>query len=205
MHDAFYEEAAALFVGLVARVPDDAWHRPALGVWDVRDLVGHTSRSFTTVFTYLDERPEALEVGSAPGYYVATTALVASGGRVAADAVAERGREAGRALGPDPVAAVEALRDRALARLTQAEADDLMTTAAGGMRVRDYLPTRVLELVVHSRDLARALDLELDVPSSLLRAVALLVAEVAVDSGRADVVLDALLGRGTLPPGFSLV
>jgi hypothetical protein len=43
------------------------------------------------------------------------------------------------------------------------------------------------------------------VPSSLLRAVALLVAEVAVDSGRADVVLDALLGRGTLPPGFSLV
>ena len=205
MRDAFYEEAAALFVGLVARVPDGAWDRPALGDWDVQDLVGHTSRSFTTVFTYLDERPAALEVGSAPGYYVATTALLASGGRVAADAVAERGREAGRALGPEPAVAVEALRDRALARLAAAEPDDLMTTAAGGMRVRDYLPTRVLELVVHSRDLARALDLDLEVPTALLRAVALLAAEVAVDSGRAGVVLDALLGRGTLPPGFSLV
>jgi uncharacterized protein (TIGR03083 family) len=205
VRDAFYEEAGALFVGLVARVPDDAWDRLALGVWDVQALVGHASRSFTTVFTYLDQRPEKLEVGSPAAYYVATTELVASGGHAAADAVAERGREAARALGSDPLAAVETLRDRALARLDQAEPDDLMATAAGGMRVRDYLPTRVVELVVHSRDLARALGVELDVPTTLLRAVALLVAEVAVESGRADVVLDALLGRGNLPPGFSLV
>jgi len=200
--DAFYEEAAALFVGLVARVPDDAWDRPALGSWDVRDLVGHTSRSFVTVLTYLDEPPGSLAVDSAPEYYVATTAVLAASDSAAVD---ERARAAARALGPDPLAAVEDLRRRALARLAEAEPDDLMTSIVGGIRVRDYLPTRVLELVVHSRDLARALGLELAVPTPLLRAVALLAADVAVTAGQADVVVDALLGRGTLPPGFSLV
>lgn len=202
MRDAFYEEAGALFVGLVARVPDDAWHRPALGVWDVRDLVGHTSRSFVTVLTYLDERPAEAAVASASAYYVATTAVLASSDP---DAIDERARAAGRALGDDPLAAVRDLRERTLARLADAEPDDLMASIVGGIRVRDYLPTRVLELVVHSRDLARALGLELAVPTTLLRAVALLAAEVAVDAGQADVVLDALLGRGTLPEGFSLV
>jgi uncharacterized protein (TIGR03083 family) len=202
VRDAFYEEAGALFVGLVARVPDDAWHRPALGVWDVRDLVGHTSRSFVTVLTYLDERPAEAAVASASAYYVATTAVLASSDP---DAIDERARAAGRALGDDPLAAVRDLRERTLARLADAEPDDLMASIVGGIRVRDYLPTRVLELVVHSRDLARALGLELAVPTTLLRAVALLAAEVAVDAGQADVVLDALLGRGTLPEGFSLV
>ncbi|HWK92638.1 MAG TPA: maleylpyruvate isomerase N-terminal domain-containing protein [Luteimicrobium sp.] len=202
MRDAFYEEAGALFVGLVARVPDDAWHRPALGAWDVRDLVGHTSRSFVTVLTYLDERPAEAAVASASAYYVATTAVLASSDPGAID---ERARAAGRALGDDPLAAVRDLRERTLARLADAEPDDLMASIVGGIRVRDYLPTRVLELVVHSRDLARALGLELAVPTTLLRAVALLAAEVAVDAGQADVVLDALLGRGTLPEGFSLV
>ncbi|GMA25017.1 hypothetical protein GCM10025864_27760 [Luteimicrobium album] len=202
VRDAFYEEAGALFVGLVARVPDDAWERPALGTWNVRDLVGHTSRSFVTVLTYLDERPSSVAVESASAYYVATTTVLAASDPRAVD---ERARAAGSALGDDPLAAVRDLRGRALARLDGAEPDDLMTSIVGGIRVRDYLPTRVLELVVHSRDLARALGLELDVPTVLLRAVALLAAEVAVDSGEADVVLDALLGRGTLPDGFSLV
>jgi len=202
VRDAFYEEAGALFVGLVARVPDDAWHRPALGAWDVRDLVGHTSRSFVTVLTYLDGRPAEAAVPSASAYYVATTAVLASSDPGAID---ERARAAGRALGDDPLAAVRDLRERTLARLADAEPDDLMASIVGGIRVRDYLPTRVLELVVHSRDLARALGLELAVPTTLLRAVALLAAEVAVDAGQADVVLDALLGRGTLPEGFSLV
>jgi uncharacterized protein (TIGR03083 family) len=202
VRDAFYEEAGALFVGLVARVPDDAWERPALGTWDVRDLVGHTSRSFVTVLTYLDERPSSVAVGSASAYYVAQTAVLASSDAAAVD---ERARAAGRALGEDPLGAVRDLRARALARLDDAEPDDLMGSIVGGIRVRDYLPTRVLELVVHSRDLARALGLELDVPTALLRAVALLVAEVAVDSGQGGTVVDALLGRGTLPDGFSLV
>jgi uncharacterized protein (TIGR03083 family) len=202
VRDAFYEEAGALFVGLVARVPDDAWERPALGTWDVRDLVGHTSRSFVTVLTYLDERPSSVAVGPASAYYVATTAVLASSDAAAID---ERARAAGRALGEDPLGAVRDLRARALARLDDAEPDDLMGSIVGGIRVRDYLPTRVLELVVHSRDLARALGLELDVPTALLRAVALLVAEVAVDSGQGGTVVDALLGRGTLPDGFSLV
>ncbi|GAA4837694.1 maleylpyruvate isomerase N-terminal domain-containing protein [Luteimicrobium xylanilyticum] len=202
VRDAFYEEAGALFVGLVACVPDDAWQRPALGTWDVRDLVGHTSRSFVTVLEYLDEQPQSAAVVSPSAYYTATTAVLASSD---AGAVDERARAAGRALGDDPLVAVRDLRARALARLDDAQPDDVMGSIVGGIRVRDYLPTRVLELVVHSRDLARALDLDLDVPTALLRAVALLAAEMAVDSGRGGTVVDALLGRGELPEGFSLV
>lgn len=202
VRDAFYEEAGALFVGLVARVPDDAWQRPALGTWDVRDLVGHTSRSFVTVLEYLDEQPQSTAVVSPSAYYTATTAVLASSDPGAVD---ERARAAGRALGDDPLVAVRDLRARALARLDDAQPDDVMGSIVGGIRVRDYLPTRVLELVAHSRDLARALDFDLEVPTALLRAVALLAAEMAVDSGRGGTVVDALLGRGELPEGFSLV
>ncbi|PJI94208.1 maleylpyruvate isomerase family mycothiol-dependent enzyme [Luteimicrobium subarcticum] len=202
MRDEPFEAAAELFVALVARVPPDAWDRPGLGDWDVRALVGHTSRSFTTVLTYLDDRPEASDVGTAGDYYAATSRFLAAADP---EAVAERGRAAGRALGDDPLAAVSDLWDRTVARLVDARPDDLLRTIVGGMRVRDYLPTRVLELVVHSRDLARALGLGLGVPDELVRAVTTLAVDAAVAQGEGGRVLDALVGRGTLPAGFSVV
>ena len=41
------------FRWLVSRVPSDAFDQPGLGVWDVRGLIGHTSRAMSTVITYL--------------------------------------------------------------------------------------------------------------------------------------------------------
>ena len=38
-----FAAATACFVELVARVPDSGWDDPALGVWNVRDLVGHVA------------------------------------------------------------------------------------------------------------------------------------------------------------------
>ena len=52
-----FSSAAGWFLATVQQV-EDRWDRQALGEWDVRALVGHTSRSFTTVETYLD-RPAA--------------------------------------------------------------------------------------------------------------------------------------------------
>ena len=51
-----YFAAAEAFIALVERVPGDAWQRAGLGVWDVRALVGHTSRSLSTVRDYLGAR-----------------------------------------------------------------------------------------------------------------------------------------------------
>ena len=42
---------------------------------------------------------------------------------------------------------------------THAAGEELLTSIVGGMRLADYLPTRVLELVVHTADLAVALGL----------------------------------------------
>ena len=43
-----FGDAAAWFVRTSALV-GDRWGRPGLGEWDVRALVGHTSRSLLTV------------------------------------------------------------------------------------------------------------------------------------------------------------
>ena len=44
-----FAEAARTFVALVARIPQNRWNGPGLGEWNLRSLVGHTSRSLVTV------------------------------------------------------------------------------------------------------------------------------------------------------------
>ena len=58
-----------------------------------------------------------------------------------------------------------------------------MTTIAGGMRLGDYLPTRTFELVVHTADLATALDVPPDVPATAAAQALHVVAELAVADG----------------------
>ena len=48
-----YEVAAELFVNTVEQVGPTQWEQPGLGVWTVRELVGHTSRALLTVELYL--------------------------------------------------------------------------------------------------------------------------------------------------------
>ena len=43
--------AAGTVADLVDAIPDTAWDGPGLGEWDLRALVGHTSRSLVTVVT----------------------------------------------------------------------------------------------------------------------------------------------------------
>ena len=47
-----FEQAVPFFVETVAQVRSDQWEELALGVWNVRDLVGHTSRAMLTVEQY---------------------------------------------------------------------------------------------------------------------------------------------------------
>ena len=193
--------AAECYVVQVARIPLDGLAGPGLGDWDLRALIGHTSRSLVTVETYLDVPAEAVAVGSAAGYY----ALLAATGASTDDAVTERGRQAGAALGEDPAAFVRDLADRVRAKLEQYDAAYALTTIAGGMRLDEYLRTRTFELVVHGYDIAAASGVEPDFDAAALLDAATLAAEVAVSTGRGAELLLALSGRRALPPGFSVV
>ncbi|GAA2729067.1 maleylpyruvate isomerase N-terminal domain-containing protein [Cellulomonas aerilata] len=193
-----FAEAAQWFVGTVALVAD-RWGEPGLGEWDVRALVGHTSRSLLTVESYLARPAERVEVASAPHYYRATRAI-SSGPEVA-----QRGRDAGVALGEDPAGAVAAIAARVVPLVDGSDPAALLTTVAGGMRLADYLPTRTFELVVHTTDLAAALSVPAAVPPVAATQALHLVAALAVEDGHAAPLLLAVTGRAPLPPGFSVL
>jgi uncharacterized protein (TIGR03083 family) len=193
-----FADAARWFVGVAALV-GDRWEAPGLGEWDVRALVGHTSRSLLTVESYLARPAAAVDVGSAPAYYRATRAIAAG------PDVAQRGRDAGAALGDDPAGAVADIAARVVPLVSGADGGALLTTIAGGMRLADYLPTRTFELVVHTADLAAALPVAADVPPSAARQALDLVAALAVDDGLAAPLLLAATGRSPLPRGFSVL
>ncbi|MDP9392978.1 MAG: maleylpyruvate isomerase N-terminal domain-containing protein [Actinomycetota bacterium] len=103
--------------------------------------------------------------------------------------MAQRGREAGAALGADPAAAVQQLVARVLARVDAAEQDVLVATPVGVMRLGDYLPTRTFELTVHTCDLAAALGQPLDVPQVAAVDSCTLLGELAARAGRAGPLL----------------
>lgn len=195
---AAFEDAAAWFVRTASLV-GDRWGEPGLGEWDVRALVGHTSRSFLTVEEYLGRPAERVEVASAVGYYRATREIAAGPG------VADRGRQAGAALGDDPTSAVAEVADRVRALVRGCDGTELLTSIAGGMRLADYLPTRTFELTVHTADLAAALGVPADAPVSAARLALGLVTELAVEDGAAVPLLLATTGRRALPPGFSVL
>src|SRR4030095_11935261 len=118
-----FAEAARTFVDLVWRLPHDRWNGPGLGEWDLRSLVGHTSRSLVTVGAYLGQPVDTEEVPTPAAYYVAIADLDN-------EAVTDRGRQAGQALGENPAEFVEALAKRVLAKIEIA-GHPLMQNAAG--------------------------------------------------------------------------
>src|SRR5919107_3599987 len=187
-----FADAAEWLVGVAALV-GDRWDRPGLGEWDVRALVGHTSRSLLTVETYLARPAAVVDVASTTDYYRATKAMAAG------PAVAARGREAGTALGGDPAAAVAQIAARVVPLVDARDGTELLTTIAGGMRLADYLPTRTFELAVHTADLAAALGEPADVPASAAAQALRLVSDLAVADGLAGPLLLLATGRTSSP------
>ena len=196
-----FGQAARAVAALVDTIPPERWDGPGLGEWDLRALVGHTSRSLLTVEAYLERPADQEDLATAAAY-------VAAGRRLAADAgggVAQRGRDAGEALGPRPAEAFTAIVDRVLPQCERAD-DPVIATIAGGMRLSVYLETRSFELVVHGVDIADALGVAPPAfGSEAWRATLQLAAAVVALSDEAPVVVRALTGRAALPLGFSIV
>jgi len=196
-----FAAAARSLPELVDRIPANAWDGPGLGEWDLRSLVGHTSRSLSTVLNYLGQPAAREDVQSAAAYYD----FVAQAIGADPAAVTERGRQAGIALGAEPALTVRALVDDALTALDAVTGDPLITTIAGGMRVNSYLPTRTFELAVHSLDIAAAIGIRWTLPAVVLTGALQLAAEIVTLRGEGEGLLLSLTGRRALPDGYSVV
>ncbi len=196
---AGFSEAASWFVRTASLVPPGRWTEPGLGEWDVRSLVGHTSRALLTVEAYVARPAAAVAVPSAVAYFEATRSLAAG------PDVAARGREAGSALGADPAAAVSAIASRVVPLVGACSGAEVIETIAGGMRLADYLPTRTFELVAHTTDLAAALGVAADVPPRPALHALSLASTLAVEAGLSGPLLRGVLGRAGLPEGFSVI
>ena len=197
---AVFTEAARWATGLVVQVGDDQWEKPGLGEWDVRALVGHTSRALLTVEQYLQSPADTVAVESAEAYYRAVTELPGAD----PSAVLQRGVDAGTALGPDPSSAFRSIAERVTA-LLDGQNDQVITTIVGGIGLSDYLPTRTFELVVHGLDIARATGLPQDPPAAALQRCLELAGAVAAQGDSGATVLLALTGRQALPDDYSIL
>lgn len=198
--EACYLGAAQAFLELVGQVPEDAWSKPALGDWDVRGLTGHASRALTTVETYLAAPQSGPRQDGPVSYFLA----VRDG--TSPEAIAQRGRETGDALGSDPAGTVRALVRRISDLVRNTPDAALLATPAGTMTLADYLPTRTFELAVHGLDLARALGLP--PPASLAPGIAASLELAGAIGARLPTAGDLLLlltGRTGLPGGLSVV
>ncbi|GAA4742125.1 maleylpyruvate isomerase N-terminal domain-containing protein [Gordonia alkaliphila] len=197
-----FSAAAQQFSALVGRLPAPAWEGPGLGDWDLRSLVGHTSRAMSTVAEYLDRPATVIDVESPEEYYARARAAIAAG-RVTG--IVERGRQAGLELGTDPAAAVAAQVAAVLERLGDGADRPIRVMGGLGMRLHAYLPTRTFELAVHSLDIAAATGVDLRLPMDVANETTQLAARTAVQLGAAAPFLRALTGRAPLPDGFSVV
>ncbi|GAA1121167.1 maleylpyruvate isomerase N-terminal domain-containing protein [Citricoccus alkalitolerans] len=201
-----YRAASTAFLVVCRGITD--WEAPGLGVWTVRSLAGHTNRSHTNVTRYLEAGPDpgAVPVDGPVGYFAAF--WEPQPGRTISDdeEVADRGRQAGEALGREPLSVIERDRTEVLALLESTGLDAELRTPAGTMTLAGYLATRIFELTVHTMDMARATGQAM--PTALapvVPRVVRLAADLAVARGAGVVVAEALTGRGPLSDGFTVL
>jgi uncharacterized protein (TIGR03083 family) len=197
-----YCDAARAFSELVGCIQPAEWTNPALGEWSVRDLVGHAARSITLVGVY--GSPEVFagdpaEMLTAAGYYQVAMRSIGDPG-----AVAQRGRDAGAALGDNPAALIKTWVHDAEVLLHGGQLQ-FVASPVGPMQVDDYLQTRIVELVIHGDDLAIAIRrAQMTVSGPTRAAVWSVLGEIAYLRGLSTEVTQALMGRRDLPPGFNL-
>jgi uncharacterized protein (TIGR03083 family) len=198
---AIFHQAAGAFIDLVARIRDDQWDAPGLGTWNVRSLVGHTTRAILTVETYLGH-DEVSRIGlpTAEDYYALIYRDFAD-----PEAVAIRGVEAGVWLGEHPVVQITDALQRASEAIANAPAGRVISVGGHGIELTQYLRTRIFELVVHSIDIGRAIGQPHGQSAECVTDATSLAARIGARAGSGEEILLALTGRAPLPPGFTVV
>ncbi len=150
--EAFAQECSAVNDTL-AGVPDDAWNQPALGSWNLSQLVAHLTRGATRVTAYLP-----LPVEGEPA--VDRTSYFRYDADAASPDIAQRAIDEAAAVDPTTWVGRFAVAWRAsVAAADDHGSDQIISTFMGPMRLDEYVATRVLEVVVHHIDIRVALDL----------------------------------------------
>ncbi|ETX01567.1 MAG: hypothetical protein ETSY1_06915 [Candidatus Entotheonella factor] len=197
---AGYTGITDLFIDMVSRVNDTQWQQAGLGEWTVRELVGHTCRAtFVLIEGSMDKPAAHLDIERPADFWKDI--------RTPADnaAIAEDGRQAAAALGNHPLDAVRETAERVRTRIDNTPDDTLITTRAGGMRLIDYLATRVFECTIHTLDLAVAIRAEINLPHPAATVALQLLGERAQLRGHVIPLLLAATGRRALPEGLSVL
>lgn len=201
-----YRAAAVSFADLVSRLPADRWDVPGLGDWTLRELVGHTvSSALRQVPTVLAAPGAAVALTSPQAYWAFARCAPPEMYAAATAASSADARQTGEWLGDDAAGRVSELAGQATAALAAVRDDDVITTPAGGMRVRDWLPTRTFELVVHGMDIAGAAAVPFEPAPDAVTESVTLAARIAAAVGDGPLVLRALTRRAALPGDFSVV
>ena len=199
-----YKHAMAFFVSTASKIGPGQWDLPALGEWSVRDLVGHTARAMLTVpqFASRDasEQPATVDIPTSAAYY--QRAFVGEGTN---ERIAERGRQTAESLGPDLPSAVAQLSAEVAALIDTLPDDFVFATLIGGIKLVDYLPTRTLELVVHTLDLQAATGVAGSPPHDAMLSTLRLLADLAADTPHAGRLALLATGRDAWSGPFSVL
>ena len=196
VRDAF-EQGASTFLDVLRAASAEQWDQPdALGEMTTRELAAHTLRAFITVENYLVAEPVTDRVlAEASEYYAAALSdpKVHMG-------VAIRARQAGRQL-IDPVGESEVTVARVLALVASTANDEPVNSFVGQITLSEYLATRVVELGVHTLDLARATSQHAELHSDTAAVVLSVLTQLASPTH----LILALTGRQSLPDDYNLL
>jgi uncharacterized protein (TIGR03083 family) len=193
-----FATSARSLASVAHRIRPEQWERPGLGVWTVRQLVGHALRGVSTAPMYLRTPAAEASIHSVAEYFRTARAMPDLH-----EGVAERGRVAGAELGDDPASAVDHVVEESVAVVSSTPLDTILTLPWGTIHLADYLPTRIIEVTVHTDDICRALDFEHVASEAESRLVIeALVSTAGTREGLS--MIRAVLGRDSLPDGFNL-
>lgn len=169
------------------QITEAQWALPTgLEGWDVRDLVAHIAGQIDAVPRLLTEPPPAADAPtiSVDAWVAATRrgtqARSATGTAGGAADDPSGGRSGGSDLGAtgDPAATIAASAERLEPVLEDAVRTDwLLPHRFGAMRALDFTLTRLVELVVHSDDLARATGIKVRMDRYAVASVVRLLAD----------------------------
>lgn len=178
-----YRYCGHWYRSLVGAIPDTAWDQPALGEWNVRELVAHTSRAFRTVVEYIDGEPkDPTEIATAAEYFRIVLAEETPHVHIAERARREAAAES------DWVTALDQIVAEAMAIVDGSEPAVPVHLFVGEMPLSQYLATRVLEVVIHGIDLAAALDMPSTPPGPAMRVTLLVLADLAGEEHQVDMI-----------------
>lgn len=191
---AAFREAGHWWRSLVGGVDDHQWRQPAVGDWNVQELVAHGARAFKTVSEYVEgDVKDPTRIDTAAQYFRIVLAEQTPHVHIANRARKEAREET------DWVAATDKAWAGAELVVTNVPADTDLHLFVGEMELSQYLATRVVELVVHGGDLAEAIG----IPSHPPIGAARIAIEVLLDLSTGDdlaTILRLLTGRtGSLP------